>query len=101
MKKNKPHRSSSKDDVQYSPFAKKVRAVVAKIPKGQVMTYAMVAKKAGNAGAARAVGYWMSKNFDPKIPCHRVIRADGTIGNYNRGGEKAKRALLKKEGAII
>ncbi len=101
MKKNKPQHNSSKDEVRYSPFAQKVRAVVAKIPKGSVMTYAAVAKKAGNAGAARAVGSLMAKNYDPKVPCHRVIRTDGKIGNYNRGGEKAKRALLKKEGAIL
>jgi O-6-methylguanine DNA methyltransferase len=99
--KNKPQRSSSKAKVEHSAFAQKVRAIVAKIPKGQVMTYAAVAKKAGNPGAARAVGSLMAKNYDPKIPCHRVIRTDGKIGNYNRGGEKAKRALLKKEGAIM
>jgi O-6-methylguanine DNA methyltransferase len=81
-------------------FSKKVYAIVAKIPKGQVMTYAAVAKKAGSPGASRAVGSLMAKNYDPKIPCHRVIRSDGKIGNYNRGGTKAKRALLKKEGAL-
>lgn len=81
-------------------FSEKVYAIVAKIPKGQVMTYAGVAKKAGVPGAARAVGTLMAKNYDPKIPCHRVIRSDGTIGQYNRGGPSAKRALLKKEGAL-
>lgn len=81
-------------------FSEKVKAVVAKIPKGKVMTYKEVAKKAGNEKAARAIGTIMSKNFDPNVPCHRVIRSDGKIGNYNRGGEKAKRALLIKEGAI-
>jgi len=84
----------------FSNFSKRVYAVVAKIPKGQVMTYAGVAKKAGNPGASRAVGSLMAKNYDPKIPCHRVIRSDGKIGNYNRGGPAKKRALLKKEGAI-
>lgn len=77
-----------------------MRAIVRKIPKGSTMTYAQVAKKAGSPGAGRAVGSIMAKNFDPAIPCHRVIRSDGKIGNYNRGGEKAKRALLRKEGAI-
>ncbi len=84
-----------------TPFMKRVFAVVIKIPKGQVMTYATVAKKAGVPGAARAVGTALSKNFDPKIPCHRVIRSDGRIGQYNRGGPSAKRAILKKEGAVI
>ncbi len=81
-------------------FTDKVKAVVAKIPKGKIMTYKEVAKKAGNEKAARAIGTIMSKNFDSKIPCHRVVRSDGRIGNYNRGGEKVKRALLIKEGAI-
>ncbi|HVZ76087.1 MAG TPA: MGMT family protein [Candidatus Paceibacterota bacterium] len=98
--KSKKASSSGKKAAEMSAFRKRVLAVVAKIPKGSVMTYAMVAKKAGNPKASRAVGYYMSKNYDPKIPCHRVIRTDGKIGNYNRGGEKAKRTLLKKEGAI-
>ncbi|HVV39207.1 MAG TPA: MGMT family protein [Candidatus Paceibacterota bacterium] len=98
MQKSPRQQNSSK---KVSDFRKRVLAVVAKIPKGQVMTYAVVAKKAGNAKASRAVGFYMSQNFDKNIPCHRVIRSDGKIGNYNRGGEKAKRALLKKEGAIL
>ena len=99
MKKAKQPSSNSATPAQ-TAFAKRVYAIVAKIPKGDVMTYAAVAKKAGNKGAARAVGSLMAKNYNPKVPCHRVIRSDGKIGNYNRGGEKAKRALLKKEGAI-
>ncbi|MBP9711194.1 MAG: MGMT family protein [Candidatus Pacebacteria bacterium] len=79
-------------------FSKKVYDVVSKIPKGEVMTYAEVAAKAGNKGASRAVGYWMSKNYDPKIPCHRVVRSDGKIGEYNRGGPKKKFELLHQEG---
>jgi O-6-methylguanine DNA methyltransferase len=79
-------------------FSKKVYDVVRKIPRGKVMTYAEVAEKAGNKRASRAVGYWMSKNYDPKIPCHRVVRSDGTIGNYNRGGPKKKFELLHQEG---
>jgi methylated-DNA-[protein]-cysteine S-methyltransferase len=94
MKKNLKQLSSK------TKFGEKVLAIVAKIPKGKMMTYSEVAKKAGNAKAVRSVGYWMSKNFDPKIPCHRVVRSDGTIGNYNRGGPKKKLELLKKEGAL-
>ncbi len=82
-------------------FADKVREIVKAIPKGKTMTYAQVAKKAGTPGAARAVGSVMKANYDPLIPCHRVIRSDGKIGEYNRGGSAAKRALLKKEGAIL
>ena len=74
--------------------------MVAKIPRGEVLTYKEVAKKAGNERAARAVGSIMKKNYDPKIPCHRVIRSDGKNGNYNRGGNKKKEEMLRKEGAI-
>lgn len=79
-------------------FSEKVKDVVRKIPKGKVLTYMEVAKKAGNSKGARAVGMIMSKNFDPKIPCHRVIRSDGKIGNYNRGGSLAKKKILTAEG---
>lgn len=79
-------------------FSNKVYDVVRKIPRGKVMTYAEVARKAGSPGASRAVGSLMAKNYDLKIPCHRVIRSDGKIGNYNRGGAKKKLALLKAEG---
>lgn len=81
-------------------FADKVRAIVRKIPKGKTMTYAEVARKAGNPKAARAVGAVMRANYDPAIPCHRVIKSDGTLGSYNRGGTDKKKALLRKEGAL-
>lgn len=81
-------------------FAKKVYEVVKKIPKGKVLTYLEVAEKAGRPKAARAVGNILSKNFDPKIPCHRVIRSDGRLGGYNRGA-KAKQKILQKEGFKI
>jgi O6-methylguanine-DNA--protein-cysteine methyltransferase len=42
----------------------------------------------------------MKANYDPEIPCHRVLRSDGKIGDYNRGGSTAKMKLLKEEGAI-
>jgi len=58
-------------------------------------------KACGSSGAARAVGSVMAKNFDPKVPCHRVIRADGTVGAYNRGGPVAKRRLLEGEGVTL
>ncbi len=81
-------------------FADKVREVVKRIPKGTTMTYSQVARKAGNPKAARAVGAVMRTNYDPKIPCHRVIRSDGSLGSYNRGGEKKKAMILRTEGAI-
>jgi len=82
-------------------FSDKVKKIVSRIPKGTVLTYGEVAKKAGKPGAARAVGTIMKGNYDPKVPCHRVIRSDGKIGEYNRGGPKAKVALLRKEGYEI
>jgi len=83
-----------------SLFQKKVYEVVRKIPKGKVLTYVEVARRIGNPGAARAVGGALSKNYDPTIPCHRVIRSDGVAGNYNRGNDQ-KIALLKKEGVNL
>ncbi len=81
-------------------FADRVRNIVKKIPKGKTLTYKQVATKAGNSKAARAVGAVMRTNYDPKIPCHRVILSDGSLGSYNRGGPKKKRAILIAEGAI-
>ncbi len=81
-------------------FRDKVFEIVKKIPKGKTLTYKDVATKTGHTKAYRAVGNILNKNFDPKIPCHRVIRSDGTVGEYNRGRSK-KIELLKSEGAII
>jgi len=61
------------------------------------MSYKEVATEAGNEKAARAVARLMAANFDPEIPCHRVIRSDGSLGGYNRGGESAKRDILESE----
>jgi len=80
-------------------FQAAVYKVVKSIPKGQVLTYKEVAKKAGKEAASRAVGNILNKNFNQKIPCHRVIRSDGKIGGYNRGYQN-KIDLLKSEGAI-
>jgi methylated-DNA-[protein]-cysteine S-methyltransferase len=65
-------------------FSDKVRDIVRKIPKGKTMTYKEVAARAGNPKAARAVGAVMRTNYDPSIPCHRVIASDGSMGGYNR-----------------
>ena len=81
-------------------FTEKVRAIVAKIPKGKTMTYKEVATKAGNPKAARGVGAIMRSNYNRDIPCHRVIKSDGSLGSYNRGGTLRKKAILKSEGAI-
>lgn len=79
-------------------FTDAVYAVVARIPRGRVMTYAAVAAAAGVPGAARAVGNALNRNRDfARVPCHRVVRTDRTAGGYV-GGIAAKRALLAAEG---
>ncbi|OHA92077.1 MAG: hypothetical protein A3J09_01105 [Candidatus Zambryskibacteria bacterium RIFCSPLOWO2_02_FULL_51_21] len=81
-------------------FQGKVFAVVRKIPKGKVLTYKEVAKRAGKPKAYRAVGTILNKNFNKQIPCHRVIRSDGKAGGYNLGS-KLKERILKNEGFRI
>ena len=81
-------------------FQLKVWAYLRKIPYGTVKTYSEVAKAIGRPHAARAVANAIGKNpYAPKIPCHRVVRSDGSLGGYSgKGGVKTKRFLLKKEG---
>ena len=81
-------------------FQIKVWAYLMKIPHGSVKTYSQVAKAIGKPLAVRAVANAIGKNPSaPKIPCHRVIRSDGSLGGYSgRGGIKTKRFLLKQEG---
>tara|TARA_E500000178_G_scaffold268121_1_gene265719 strand:- start:9 stop:284 length:276 start_codon:yes stop_codon:yes gene_type:complete len=81
-------------------FQLKVWTYLRTIPPGRVKTYSQVAKAIGKPLATRAVANAIGKNpYAPKIPCHRVIRSDGTLGGYSgKGGVKTKRFLLKKEG---
>ena len=81
-------------------FQLKVWAYLRKIPRGSVRTYSQVAKDIGKPLAIRAVANAIGKNpYAPKIPCHRVIRSDGSLGGYSgKGGVKTKRFLLRKEG---
>lgn len=80
-------------------FTEKVLEIVKSIPKGKALSYKDVAIAAGKPGAARAVGTIMRNNQDLSVPCHRVIRSDGSIGEYNGlRGEKAR--LLKEEGYL-
>ena len=74
-----------------------------KIPKGKVKTYSEVAKGIKKPLAVRAVANAIGKNpFPPRIPCHRVIRSDGSLGGYSaKGGVKTKRLLLKREGVSL
>ena len=81
-------------------FQLKVWSYLEKIPRGSVKTYSQVAKAIRKPLAVRAVANAIGKNpYAPKIPCHRVVRSDGSLGGYSgKGGIKNKRFLLKKEG---
>ena len=83
-----------------SSFDRKVLEVTARIPPGKVATYAQVAAKAGNPRASRAAGNALHKNpVAIIVPCHRVLRSDGSLGGYG-GGLPVKEWLLRHEGAI-
>jgi O-6-methylguanine DNA methyltransferase len=81
-------------------FAIRVYDVVRKIPKGKTVTYKQVATAAGRPNAARAVGNILNKNRHKDVPCHRVVRSDGTAGGY-AWGPKEKKEILKREGAKV
>lgn len=78
-------------------FQERVYEIVSQIPKGNVLTYKEVAKRAGKPNAWRAVGNIVGRNYNPAIPCHRVIQSNGKIGGYNRGIRR-KAELLAQEG---
>lgn len=81
----------------YTPFERRVWAVTSRIPHGQTRPYSWVAEKVGSPRAYRAVGAALAKNPIPiVIPCHRVLRKDGTLGGYG-GGLDMKRRLLEME----
>ena len=80
-----------------SEFSRKVYEAVSQIPKGQVRTYKDIAMAIGTPRAYRAVGNVLNKNpHIGKVPCHRVIRSDGSIGGFAKGA-RTKHRLLKEE----
>jgi O-6-methylguanine DNA methyltransferase len=82
-------------------FNQAVWAATKKIPKGKVATYGVIAKMIRRPKASRAVGNALNKNpYAPQVPCHRVVRSDGSIGGF-ASGPKKKIALLTKEGVKI
>jgi len=83
------------DDAEMN-FREQVYDIVISIPRGETMTYKEVAVAAGRPRAYRAVGNILNKNYDPAIPCHRVVRSDGSLGGYNRGAGR-KRTQLATE----
>ena len=84
-------------------FQLKVWKYLKTIPEGQIRTYSEVAKAIKKPKAVRAVANAIGKNpYAPKIPCHRVIRSDGSLGGYSgKGGIYTKRKLLKLEGVLL
>jgi O-6-methylguanine DNA methyltransferase len=95
-------RSVPFDLSRLSPFFRAVLRATLTIPSGQFRSYQWVAAKAGNERAMRAAGNALAANPIPLlIPCHRVVRTDGQIGNYGMGGPAVKRRLLRLEGAEI
>lgn len=85
-----------------TPFQTTVLHETARIPKGQVRSYGWVAREIGKPGAVRAVGSALARNPIPlMIPCHRVVRSDGQLGNYSLVGPHIKVQLLEEEGADI
>jgi O-6-methylguanine DNA methyltransferase len=81
-------------------FQKKVYNATRVIPKGKVSTYAAIARAIGEPRASRAVGGALNRNKSAEVPCHRVIRSDGSTGGYN-GGIAKKIAILKAEGVEV
>jgi AraC family transcriptional regulator of adaptative response/methylated-DNA-[protein]-cysteine methyltransferase len=87
-------------DVQGTPFQRTVWQYLQTIPAGEVRSYAEVAAAIGKPAAVRAVASACAKNaLALVIPCHRVVRSDGSLGGYRWGVER-KRALLKAEGSV-
>lgn len=79
-------------------FTEKVYKAAARIPKGRVSTYALVAKAIGKPRVARAVGNALNKSPGmPSCPCHRVVKSDGGLGGFETG-PAAKKKLLSREG---
>jgi O-6-methylguanine DNA methyltransferase len=83
-------------------FEQAVLRKAIEIPRGQVRPYSWIAHEIGHPAAVRAVGTALANNPIPYfIPCHRVVRADGMIGNYSGGGPEAKRNILTLEGVRL
>ncbi len=82
-----------------TPFEQNVLRKTLQIPRGEVRSYAWVAREIGRPRAVRAVGTALAHNPIPVlIPCHRVVRSDGALGQYSMGGTTVKREMLSREG---
>mgnify|MGYP003868938901 FL=1 len=75
--------------------------LVAYIPKGKVTTYKELARATGAPQACRAIGNALHKNpWSPDIPCHRVVKTNGEVGEF-AGGKEKKKKWLKEEGVVL
>ena len=91
-KKNSIHKAIKDEDVYQ---------LLLQIPEGKTTTYGDLASALGNPSASRLIGQILGRNPYPiRVPCHRVVKSDGTLGGY-RGGIDKKIELLKKEGISI
>src|SRR6266566_2348944 len=85
-----------------TPFEQAVLLKTQEIRRGEVRPYGWIAREIGHPAAVRAVGTALANNPIPYfIPCHRVVRTDGMIGNYGGGGPEAKRSILTLEGVQL
>lgn len=86
------------EQLEATKFQKAVWHATLDIPKGETVTYAQIAVAIGKPKAVRAVGSALNRNpLAPDVPCHRVIRTDGTLGGFATGTKK-KQLLLRAEG---
>jgi methylated-DNA-[protein]-cysteine S-methyltransferase len=86
-------------DQEGTPYQRRVWAVLREVPPGMTITYTELAALAGNPIAARAAGTACGRNLvAPLVPCHRIVRTDGTLGGYYYG-LRVKRWLLAHEGS--
>lgn len=96
------HRTMRFDLRGLTEFEQAVLRKAREIPYGQVRPYSWVAREIGHPAAVRAVGTALANNPIPYfIPCHRVVRSDGVIGNYGGGGPEAKKNILSLEGVQL
>ena len=94
-------RSYAKGSRVPTPFEEAVYAVIRRIPRGQTRSYRWVAERLGRPNASRAVGNALHRNpFAPRVPCHRVVRSDGSLGGYAGGPAKKRRLLAAERRAV-
>lgn len=83
-----------------TPFERLVWAATKRIPRGRVATYADIARSIGNMRAVRAVGNALNRNPYKSVPCHRVVRSNGSVGGY-ASGVREKIRKLAAEGVVV